>query len=99
MMTGIRIAKKASLNAFQTPEIHSFGVILVTSSKPLRRAIMAMVIIKVIPMKIPGRIPAINKLPMETFATNPYTINGMDGGIMTPNSPEEAVIAVAKFLG
>src|SRR5699024_9028945 len=50
-------------------------------------------------MKMPGKIPAKNKLPIDTFAINAYTIIGIEGGIILPSSPELATVAAAKLLG
>ena len=37
--------------------------------------------------RIPGIIPAINRLPIEAFAVTPYTTIGIDGGISIPRYP------------
>lgn len=52
-------------------------------------------------MITPGTIPAINKSLIETDtpADKAKIIRGIEGGIITPNSPEVACTEVAKFLG
>ena len=46
----------------------------------------------------PGIIPAINKSLTDSPVVVPYIINGILGGIITPNPPATATIAVANFL-
>lgn len=46
----------------------------------------------------PGIIPAMNNLLTDSPDAIPYIINGMLGGIITPNPPEIATKAVLKIL-
>lgn len=48
------------------------------------------------PIRIPGRSPAMNRLPMEVSAIEPYTTKVMEGGIITPIAPEAAINAAEK---
>ena len=50
-------------------------------------------IIKAVPIKRPGTIPATNILPIETPAIAPYTTKGILGGIITPMAPDVAIKA------
>ncbi len=45
---------------------------------------------------MPGNIPAINKAPIETPPTTPYTTITILGGISIPNAPPDAATADEK---
>ena len=47
---------------------------------------------------IPGRIPAIKSLPMESSVCIPYTIRTMLGGMRIPRVPPAATVPVANAL-
>ncbi len=48
-------------------------------------------------MRIPGNTPARNSPPMDTLINPPQTTIKMLGGIMTPITEEQAVIATVKL--
>ena len=48
---------------------------------------------------IPGRIPAINSLAIESSIVTPYIINIIDGGINNPRVPEPAKLPRRIFSG
>ena len=47
----------------------------------------------------PGNIPATNKSMMETLATRPNRMSGIEGGIKTDTVEEAELIAAANPLG
>ena len=46
---------------------------------------------------MPGRKPARKRAPIETFITPPQTTIRMLGGMMTPMTDEQAVMATVKL--
>ncbi len=50
------------------------------------------------PIRIPGKMPAINILPTDTFAIKAKMIIGILGGMITPMEPPAATMEAAKFL-
>ena len=47
----------------------------------------------------PGRMPAMNSLPMSCWVISPYTASTIDGGNIAPNVPPAAITPVANDFG
>src|SRR5215470_15893537 len=49
--------------------------------------------------RMPGRIPAMNSLPISCSVMIPYTASTVEGGNMAPSVPPAAITPVAKDCG
>lgn len=57
------------------------------------------VTISVTPIMMPGAMPAINSLLMESPLETPKIMSGMEGGIMAAIIPPEPISPAARFTG
>src|SRR6202167_878334 len=59
----------------------------------------ATVIMYMVAARIPGRMPAMNSLPMSCSVMMPYTARTVDGGSMAPSVPPAAITPAANDSG
>jgi hypothetical protein len=59
----------------------------------------ATVIMYIVAARIPGRMPAMNSLPMSCSVMMPYTARTVDGGSMAPRVPPAAITPAANDSG